>query len=290
MSNMSICELCNKLFASKYTLAVHCRNKHEPRVATFECVAAECQHVSTSKSDLDKHMKNCKLLLVEQAISQKQVEFDSMVAILTREKEELRTQLKEAHQTIKELAERAIDKPTVSTSTTHNNNNNMNMVNMLCDRTTFDAQTDPDRIVSIAREHFESYFWQGQRGVAQFCVDHIIKSPNGKMLLVCTDPSRKRFRYMTADQQLAEDIGALQFTDRISVPMKTVCHEVYSDIIQKLDQEKESLIEAKAGAFEIGFLDTKRDKAFEKLIAIREIDDNDHNHQYKNTLSTLLNV
>jgi hypothetical protein len=195
--------------------------------------------------------------------------------------EKLEKQLKEYQVLVGDIAKRP------STVNTTNEICNVKITNYLSDRATYDQQTDPDRIISLGRNHFESYFWQGQHGVAKFVVDHVIKSSDGKMLIVCTDPSRKRFKYMTANNLLAEDIGALQFTERISVPMKTVCQEVFNSIMSKIDQQKESLSETHGQALEIGRLEIERDLACEKIMAIREFSDVDSNGDFINSLCSL---
>lgn len=39
------------------------------------------------------------------------------------------------------------------------------------------------------------YFWKGQKGMASFCNDNIIKAPE-KPLMSCTDTTRYRFKHL----------------------------------------------------------------------------------------------
>lgn len=200
---------------------------------------------------------------------------------LEQELERLVEQFKSSQKMIEQLAQRAIDKPTTTTV-----NNNQRISNILCDPDTYAKRTNHDWIRAVAREKFEPYFWQGQRGVAQFMVDHIIKAEDGKMLICCTDPSRNRFRYLNADNHMKEDIEARIFTQTISVPIKSVCNEVFDQICKKLHTERQDA----PNAFKLDLVDKKIMFAHNRLIEIRDIDNEEQNGDFKSELAVLLNV
>jgi hypothetical protein len=133
----------------------------------------------------------------------------------------------------------------------------------------------------------EKYFWNGQRGMAQFCFNHIVKSDDGKMILCCTDPVRKRFKYMNPENIIKEDIDARLFTEKISLPIKKVCNEVFENIRKRIGDELE---EKDKDAFEVDRLEMKMDKAMDNYIEIKNLDNNEKNGEYRAELSILLNI
>ena len=189
---------------------------------------------------------------------------------------------------LRDLLDKALSKPSV-TNNTNTSNNNMNVKgnqmiqNILSNQ--YDEYTSNERIEQIARQSIEKYFWEGQAGISRFCVDHIITTEEGKKIICCTDVSRKKFKYFK-DDRLIEDVEARAFTEKISLPIKKVCREVYDTTIRKIEEEREE----KTDAFELNLLDHKTNRAQEKLLEIINIDDNNNNTQYKNELSVLLKV
>lgn len=323
MSEDEICPLCLKHYSNKYNLDSHMKRIHQRSIRTDEmieveelcCSSPHCKYTTSHHSDLKKHMRKCVYNVLnhqhEELLRQRQAEFDRFVvdlrtskdieiaelksnlqslrsekdieiARLHSERDSLKEQLEKAQRMVEHLAERAIDKPT----TTNTVNNHQRITNMLCDPETYAQRTQAEWIAEVAREKFEPYFWLGQRGVAQFALDHIITTEDGKMLLCCTDPSRNRFRYLSADHRLKEDIEGRIFTKSIAIPIKSVCNEVFDNICKKLTVEKSM----KTGAFAVDFIDKKIDHAHTRLIEIRDIDNDEHNQVYKSELAILLNV
>lgn len=218
-------------------------------------------------------------------LSKRQTEYELMLSKLQTENDLLREQLEKAQQTSQTLAEQAINRPTTITQQ-HNqigHISNLKMTNYLTDYQTYQRQTDPQRVRQLLDQHFEDYFFDGQPGLARFMVDHVIRSEDGKMIMVCTDPARKRFRFVNADAKLEEDLRAKILTKRLSVPVREVCSKVYERITKRLEEEKGR----KKSAFEVDFLDKKIDYAFEKLISIREFDQEDSG-DFLNELAALL--
>ena len=288
--NENTCIYCNKIFKTKGNLNVHIRtNKKCIRLRDdqsekniLNCI---CQYQSFNKHDFKRHVSMCKDSIIfekDREISSlkerlKNLEEASFILLKTENE-----QYKQQIEYLKNMVEQAISKP--STSTVNNNQtikNNNNIMNILSDK--YEELTSHERVEKIARESIEKYFWEGQVGIANFCVEHIVKSEDGKMLICCTDPSRKRFKYLKQDQ-LVEDIDARFFTDKISLPIKNVCREVYDNIIRGIDEEREE----KTDAFELNLLDHKTNRAQEKLLEITNIDDHKKNADYKSELSILL--
>lgn len=281
----------------------------------MKCSSSRCMFVSTNRRDLKRHTDRCSFVMLDQELRTNEIKHQQLLDnVLTRHREEMDNQKQKYEQQLIQqqieyekqlarlvgqnesqliqidqlsaMAKQAIDKPvTVNNNSVTTTNNLNNISNILCDAQTYEECLNPDRLTSIALEHFEPYFWKGQQGVAEFLVKEVIKTKDGKMLLVCTDHTRQKFRYFTQDRQITDDIGAIQFTQKISAPMKVVCNEVYDKITKDIEIQK---LERRPGKIDI--LDEKVDMAMQKYIDIKMIDNEDENGRYKNTLATLLKV
>jgi hypothetical protein len=197
------------------------------------------------------------------------------------------------------LLEMAISKPTntttnntmttsTNTNTTIKGNNN-NLQNILASHDLYEKQVDAERIQSIDPSIIEKHFWFGQKGMAKFCVDHIAKvkdvQGNEKMLLCCTDPTRKRFKYRNDENEVVEDMDARHFIGQVSAPIKTACRDVYDSIMKKIEEEREN-----NNSNDAFFLANKTSMAQQKLFEINNISDNNRNSEYKHEMSILLNT
>lgn len=163
----------------------------------------------------------------------------------------------------------------------------MKITQHLADHNMYLAQTNPQHIKAMMIEHFESYLFDGQPGLARFVVDHIIRMSDGKLILCCTDPARKRFRFVDADKRLAEDMRAKMLCSKLSVPVREMCTDVFYRIIGKLNEEKRMKISTDVGAMEIDFLERKINVAHDRYIEIRSFDSDD-NADFLNELTVLL--
>ena len=97
---------------------------------------------------------------------------------------------------------------------------------------------------------YEEIFWEGQKGLAKMCVESIIKTPDNKMMICCTDTSRGKFKLFDVKGNLKEDIDARLFTDRVSKFIKIVGNEIRESIDNKSSRleekngrEKDQLLE-----------------------------------------------
>lgn len=92
---------------------------------------------------------------------------------------------------IKMLAREGSNKVT----TTHNTVNNT-VRNQLSATFTLD-NLEPKKLEETIREHYtERDFFGGQKRLANFFLERVIKTPDDKMLICCTDTSRKKFKIL----------------------------------------------------------------------------------------------
>jgi hypothetical protein len=291
--------------------------------APTTCLSSRCNYQTTNKYDLQKHIKTCKYieidLEIEKIQQQHQTEIYNLANNYQREIGKLNSELAmlrkdhtndilrtknecmdSEHERLTSLLEKAIATPTILTNNTSNTmntltntstnikGNNNNLQNILAPHELYEKQVDAERIQSIDPSIIEKHFWFGQKGMAKFCVEHIAKvkdnQGNEKMLLCCTDPSRKRFKYYDESNQIVEDMDARHFIGQVSTPIKTVCRDVYDSIMKKIEAERENTTDNDAF-----FLANKTTIAQQKLFEINNISDNNRNSEYKQEMTILLN-
>ena len=103
----------------------------------------------------------------------------------------------------------SITNSTNSTNSTNNTTNNLLMMTPL--------EMKPETFADKIKEKFTlQYMLDGQKGVAKFAVDVLLRDKDGKLNYVCTDPSRLTFRYNTESDGIKRDIHAKQLTDAIA--------------------------------------------------------------------------
>lgn len=310
-NNKNICTICNRVYSTKYTLSTHIRCVHKQcDVEEFECKSKYCKYTTMYKKEIVKHIKNCNFIIAEEDFKQVEIELKNKIkseyetcieklkkelltcqtqlSSLTTEKDIIQRELEKSQHLIQCLSERAIDRPSNVTNRQHNEIGNVKITNHLSDHQTYLKQVHPERVTGLLDLHFEKYFMDGQIGLARFVVEHIIRLENGKMILCCTDPTRKRFRFIDTDKKLAEDLKAKMLCSKIKVPVKEMCNEVFDRIIQRLKDEKKVKMSSGLGMeMEIDFLDRKIDMAERRFLEIRAFDGDDGT-EFLNELAILL--
>ena len=193
---------------------------------------------------------------------------------------ELQFQNEKLLNAFEKLATHAVDRPTTSTVNNHNN-----IRNNFSDKYFIDTLKNED-IKNICINHLtEQVFFEGQKGIAQLCTDHIIKTKDNKILLVCTDTSRKKFKYLDEQRNLNEDHEARIFSEKVSKPIKDASKALYENILSDVNYERENLEEDEIGKKER--LHHKTMKAIDCFMNITNFDDPKYNTEFKNELAIL---
>ena len=95
----------------------------------------------------------------------------------------------------------------------------------------------------IEEKYDKNYLFQGQKGIAQFAVDYILRDDNGQLKYVCTDPSRQIFKYKDSEGFIKKDVEAKKLTGFLvnsGIQEKThdVAIEFWTDDLGNIDGEK----------------------------------------------------
>jgi len=179
---------------------------------------------------------------------------------------------------LRQLASQAIEKPSTTNVTNHNT-----IRNHFSEKYFLEAITPEDVKKKCQNYLTEEVFFQGQRGIAQLCTDHIIRTKDKKALMICTDASRKKFKYMDEQGNLKEDHEARTFTEKVSKPIKDVSKILYENILSDVKYEKENVDDEDYSRKSV--LSNKEMKAIDCFVQITYFDHPDHNTEYKNELA-----
>ena len=139
--------------------------------------------------------------------------------------------LKDDHELIKEIAKQP--------KTTNNNttNNTLNITTCL-------DFNNIDKIKNVIENDFDiDYAVRGQKGLAHFVNEKLLKDDNGKPIYICTDPSRQIFKYKDDKGEIRKDVEAKKLTNYIvdgGIKTKTtnVSKEWYTNDDGNLDMTK----------------------------------------------------
>ena len=145
------------------------------------------------------------------------------------------------------------------------------------------------QIENTLKENYNEHtFYQGQKGLANFIYKYIIKTPDGKMMLCCTDISRKKFKILDFKGNLKDDTEARIFIDKLHVPIKMISDEIYKKIEKGLEDQQRNLGKDERATRE-KLLDNLM-RAQETCIDINNFDDPKYNQDFMHELCVLLNV
>jgi hypothetical protein len=248
------CEYCKKIFTVKTNLISHYGTCKEKELNdNLEKLEEQLQkEFNKEKEQLQKEFNKEKEQLQKEFNKEKeklQKEFNKErkdFVIMLKDKEEEIVELKQTvaelngrlftlkddHELIKEIAKQP--KSTTNNTTT---NNTLNISTCL----DFD---NIDKIKDVIENDFNiNYAINGQKGIAKFIKDKLLKDDTGKLIYVCTDPSRQIFKYKDNKGDIRKDVEAKKLTEYIvdgGLKKKTVdvASEWCTDEEGKLDMNK----------------------------------------------------
>jgi hypothetical protein len=210
------CEFCKTTLKSLSSLNYHkktnkkCLEKQNI-ISTDKFISCEfCSKIFTSQI-LKTHLQSCKIkkehdkdeLLKEKDELLKEKddiiqEKDDIIEELKNKIIKLETEndiYKSDHELIKNIA----SQPKIT------NNNKINVVNNFLN--------NPEKVKQIVNEKLvNDYIMDGQKGVARFAYDSLIKDDDGNINYFCTDPSRYIFKFKNSDGNTEKDVKAKKLT------------------------------------------------------------------------------
>ena len=227
------CQYCNKIYSSKSSLNNHQKTakfcvKLQNNIDTninFQC--QYCEKVFTTKYNLSNHINICKkqkedIKQKEDCKEQLQIQKEKYKQQLRKQKEEYKEdllkqkedykeqlekkdlQIKELQDKLERIANKAIEKPT-----TTNNLNTLNIASII-------DFNNVDKVKDLIENKLNiNHVVDGQKGLANFVKDNLLTDDTGKLLYICTDPSRHIFKYKDSTGEVKKDVEAKKLTNYI---------------------------------------------------------------------------
>jgi hypothetical protein len=233
------CEYCNKSFTSKQQLVIHfnvCVEKKIKEVLNEELEKKQIEYENKLFLELQKKDMELKEKIKEKdtELKEKDMELKEKIKekdILKEQLAELRGQLsllKENHEFIKEIAKQ----PKITNTT-----NNLNITSSI-------DFNNIEMIKDVIESDFNiNYAIDGQKGIAKFISEKLLKDENGNLKYICTDPSRQIFKYKDNIGEIKKDVEAKKLTNYILVggikkKVIDVANDWYKDINGEVDIDK----------------------------------------------------
>ena len=202
--NKEQCQICMKYFTKRHIIS-HIQNSC---ITNINDLNNFIKQLRINNEDEIKQ-KEDEIKQKEDEIKQKEDENHKLnLELLQKEKEiiELRsvTQiLKSDHDCIKDIAKQA-------KNITNNNTTNNKILNIISPLNL----NNTNKIKDIIDNNYKlDYIFSGQKGIAKFAFDHILKDDEGNLKYVCTDSSRQIFKYKDELGEIRKDIEAKKLTN-----------------------------------------------------------------------------
>ena len=215
------CEFCNKSFSNKSNLKYHMRTNKTCQIIQHQNDIINCEFCNKvfTEHTIVTHNKNCKKRLNEE-IKRLQIEKDEEIKKLKSENFEKVEENKKLQMRIveletenkiylqdRDLIQKLATQPK-TTTTTNNNDNRIRINNNFFD--------NPERIKQMIDEKLtKDYISDGQKGVAQFACNNLLKDENGNMNYICSDPSRHIFKFQNSEGNIEKDVKANKLTNML---------------------------------------------------------------------------
>ena len=208
------CQYCKKVLCNSSALKQHqTKTKYclEIQGKTNDEHSCICGKKFVRKHHLNSHQETCQI--VNTPLYQ---EIKIANASLTEENKVLKKQLEEALRREQELREDYAQLAAISAKRSTTTNNTVNNLNL----GVFD-KTESD-INSIVNEKYDrQYLIQGQKGVAKFTSQHLLKTTKDKPpIYLITDRSRGNGKYKTSKNEIVTDTGMNGLTKKIYPSIK----------------------------------------------------------------------
>ena len=217
---MHNCNYCEKSLSTKNALQRHqmiC-NKRELQIQKEQLQT----QLQTQKEQLQTQIQTLQTQLQTQK-EQHEIQLQSQLQTQREQYEiqlqTLREQLDEFKTQIFEIAKQPKEQNTIhNTTKTITHNEKINILNQLAP---MDFEQSQEEIEKIIKAHFtEEVFLGGPGAIARMIVRHILQDPeSNKYRLLCTDSSRKHFKYVdskTGEVQI--DYRFQRFYDLLKTP------------------------------------------------------------------------
>jgi len=280
------CCYCKKILSNKSTLNTHqktakyCIKLQNIKIETnnFECNF--CKKIHYTKQNLLRHLSSCNEKKKQEIVKELEEQEKFYKEQLEKQEKFYKEQLEKKEEQIKylvskleKIANKAIDRPTITNNT----------INNKIELHTFPSQKEIDR--KIESQFNDKYLWDGMKGVAQFVYEHIINLEDGSIAYACFDTSRQVFKYKDEKGNEIKDPKATKLKKMIKpglLKQSKTLYNYFNDECDYLEKRKNNGLNIDGK--EYNTINTLRDKAFEVGCEILSLEDT---NKFSNELATI---
>jgi len=210
---MNKCEYCEKSFSTKSNLINHkktakyCLNKQQKNIIKeYKCC---CQKIFNTKIIFERHNNICKIYKEENTKFQNNIYLQK----LENENKIYLEQLEKKDKHIKELEDKLANIALAGvTKSTTINNNNINNNNKILNISSLNI--NKESVHNVLENSFtHDTIIDGQKSLAKFVVDNLLKDNSGNLTYICTDPSRQIFKFKDTLGEVQKDVKANKLTN-----------------------------------------------------------------------------
>jgi len=220
---------------AKYCLEIQNKSdKEEQNVGDFSCKF--CNKQFTSNSYLNKHVDKYCIERYKILFEKKDKEYEEKLELKDKELceaynriQELENQIKTVrleveNEMIKERNDRLESTVEEIAKQPKNQINNKILITTALNLST-------EKISSVINGTFShEHLSMGQKGVARFAYDNMLKDDEGKLKYICTDPSRQIFQYKNEEGKIQKDVRAAKLTKALfDADIKGLSHKIAWD-------------------------------------------------------------
>jgi len=194
------CEFCKKVFSNQ-TLKIHllsCKNK---KVKEKDDIIEEL----LKEKDITDNLLKEKDEIIEDMKKEK----DEIIEDMKKEKDEMKNRILELEVENKiYLKDHEFVKNMAAQPKTTNNNNKIRVMNNFFD--------NPEKVKQLVDEKLtRDHICDGQKGVAQFAINFLLKDDEGNINYFCTDTSRSMFKFQNSEGEIEKDVKAIKLTNML---------------------------------------------------------------------------
>ena len=219
-NNLKKCSFCSKFFVSNFI------NKHLETCKLLKNNIIENfkEEIKVLKIELENKSKLEKILIIDlenKMENEKELKNkDNLIKLL---QEKIQNEIQEKRKLREEILELKIELKTkdevykkdhsclidIAKQPKHISNNNK-IVNI---QTPFDFNNIELAKQIIEEKYNMNYILEGQKGMADFTVENMLKDENGNFKYICTDPSRNIFKFKDPSGEIIKDVDAKKLTN-----------------------------------------------------------------------------
>ena len=206
------CEFCEKQLKTISSLNYHKKtNKKCLKIQDSKnnsLKSCEFCHKYFANSNLKIHEKSCKIKKKKDDEEKDDIIENQKKEILFLKNEIFRLETEnniyiKDHEFVKTIASQPKNITTTNNNILNNTNTNFNF-------------NDPEKVkLMIDSKLTQNHIVNGQKGVAQFACDTILKDDDGNINYFCTDTSRGMFRFQNAKGEFEKDVKAKKLTSML---------------------------------------------------------------------------